>query len=542
MDGNKISVFVKEKKIFIIAGLAIILIAVALAYFFNDSFREADEPDKEPDKKEDILGEALDETVNYYRNYRPALSSWWELVALYGAGADLSEEPWDLKKWDTLEVGPGMGATEYAGVIFTLMVLGETEALAHDIHSPVVYLLELQDEDGGFGGGINNTVWAVIALDCVSPDSFNADMRHRAMDYLAGMQHEDGGFSYSGDSGDPDMTAMTLQALATLVDIDGVAAVMNDAVVFLRRSYEESGYFASYGQANVNSIAAVISGLTSAGEDVFSFGREVSEEDVSNEVNEEHNYGLVSELLEYRMADGSFAFLTEQEKGDPMATVQSLIALGDAYFGETVFSRLSESFSSQRTGENSGEDTAEDESDGTEGESNDDEGAEDDGAGASPGNGGRDATVEEDGGRDSAGETGDKKNGEGDEPPDSSHPPADSNEDTAQDDKKDDDLIRVSLKVVGSDRNYYDGTVSFPINGSKTPVDVLRLAGLSYSTLYDGIYVSELMGEKEDLSSGAGWKFKVNGVIPSIAAGHYTVKNNDRIVWWYAQDPSSTGP
>ena len=97
--------------------------------------------------------------------------------------------------------------------------------------------------------------------------------------------------------------------------------------------------------------------------------------------------------------------------------------------------------------------------------------------------------------------------------------------------------IVVTVSVIGK-----DGAVLFPETSvgltdsdifSKTALQVLAKTGLAYKTKNDDLYISEIGGLKEDSSSTAGWKYKVNGSSPNVAAKNCILNNGDEVVWFW---------
>ena len=80
---------------------------------------------------------------------------------------------------------------------------------------------------------------------------------------LLSLQLKDGGFSVTGDHGDVDVTAMTVQALSFHYDNSSVKASVNKALDFLSARQLENGGYSSYGFENPESAAQVITALSS---------------------------------------------------------------------------------------------------------------------------------------------------------------------------------------------------------------------------------------------------------------------------------------
>lgn len=92
------------------------------------------------------------------------------------------------------------------------------------------------------------------------------------------------------------------------------------------------------------------------------------------------------------------------------------------------------------------------------------------------------------------------------------------------------EVRRVALEVRGQGRTYFSGTVTFYPDEEANPVTALDRARLSYR--FANHYVSQI----EDLAAAgtAGWKYAVNGRVPSRAADNYPLDDGDWVVWFYA--------
>ena len=271
------------------------------------------------------LNKALADAVAFYEG-KAKLTSWWEMVALRGAGVDLSKGDWPgkLPDWNSQSLPADSPATTYAGFILGLMARGEHPGYAWGSRDLPRELAAKQQENGSFGDGINSTIWGIIALHSAQ-FPFAEDS---AAAYLLSQQLEDGGFTLFGDTGDPDMTGMTLVALSPYKSLPGVKTAIDRALDFLERVQKESGGFASWGSENANTNAAVLTGLIAVGEDIFST-RWVKKP------------SLYDALVSFQLENGSFSFLMEPWESNDMATSQALLALGDLDKGEPAFFRLS---------------------------------------------------------------------------------------------------------------------------------------------------------------------------------------------------------
>jgi hypothetical protein len=267
------------------------------------------------------LEKAIADAISFYAN-KPSLTSWWELVALRGAGVDLTKGAWanKLPVWNNASLPADGPATSHATYILGLLARGEHPEKAWGSRNLVAELAAKQQQDGSFGDGINSTIWGIIALEACYY-GYNAD---QAVAYLLNQQLPGGGFTFFGESGDPDMTAMALVALSRHKDQAGVNDAIEAALLFLESIQLDSAGFASWGSENANTIAAVITGLVSVGQDVF------SERWIKNP-------SIYDALMAFQMQNGSFSFLSDPLQSNDIATSQALLALVDLNAGVPTF-------------------------------------------------------------------------------------------------------------------------------------------------------------------------------------------------------------
>lgn len=86
-----------------------------------------------------------------------------------------------------------------------------------------------------------------------------------AVGELLALQKDDGGWALSGQYGDVDVTAMTVQALAPNRDVPGVAEAIDGALALLADRQLSDGGFQSYGKENAESAAQVLIMLSCLG-------------------------------------------------------------------------------------------------------------------------------------------------------------------------------------------------------------------------------------------------------------------------------------
>lgn len=168
--------------------------------------------------------------------------------------------------------------------------------------------------------GINGWIWGLIALDSrryeVPEGAYNS--RDDIITEILSRQLADGGFALSGDTADPDMTAMALQALAPYYNSEKsyscrraegevsrtVRQAVDEAVTGLSALQHDTGDFSSWGTRNVESTCQVAVALCALGIDPLTDPRFIK-----------NGNTLLDGILLYRMADGGFvhSFLYDPE-------------------------------------------------------------------------------------------------------------------------------------------------------------------------------------------------------------------------------------
>ena len=154
------------------------------------------------------------------------------------------------------------------------IILGVTAAGGDVTNVGGINLLEgLTDMNYLSAQGINGPIWALIALDCsgyaipaAKPDEVQTT-REGLVSLILEARNADGGWSFSGENSDPDMTAMALQALAPYSGQKEVADAVEAALQLLSTVQLPSGGFTSWGKENSESCAQVIVALTALGLD-----------------------------------------------------------------------------------------------------------------------------------------------------------------------------------------------------------------------------------------------------------------------------------
>jgi len=106
--------------------------------------------------------------------------------------------------------------------------------------------------------GINGPIWALIALDSGNYQTQDPTVRQQCIDFILEKQLSDGGWALSGSTADPDITAMTLQALYPYREQQAVIAAVNKGFRCLSAQQNENGSYSSFDDENSESCAQVI--------------------------------------------------------------------------------------------------------------------------------------------------------------------------------------------------------------------------------------------------------------------------------------------
>ncbi|MBP3560051.1 MAG: hypothetical protein J6K49_05235 [Clostridia bacterium] len=219
--------------------------------------------------------------------------------------------------------------------------------------------------------GINGPIWALIALDSADYVTSDTTIRQQCVDYILEKQLDDGGWALSGTTGDPDMTAMALQALSAYKDQTAVSAAAEEAFACLSSLQNDNGGYASWGTVNSESCAQVIVACTAWGINPDTDSRFVKNDNsvvdalldhyLENEAKFEHVANTGSDLMAteqacyalvaynrfmnnktalYDMSDVDFGSKDEVVIGEPKATLGLPAEITDD-FGKTFNATIS---------------------------------------------------------------------------------------------------------------------------------------------------------------------------------------------------------
>ena len=154
-------------------------------------------------------------------------------------------------------------STENARLILALSAIGKDARNVGGVNLVKAY------EDNGIKWikkqGINGPIFALIALNSAGYEFKDDTVVNDCLDFILSKQLSDGGWSLAGTKGDPDITSMTLQALAFYKDRDDVKAAAEKGIACLQSLQADNGHFSYGGDPNVESTSQVVVALTAWG-------------------------------------------------------------------------------------------------------------------------------------------------------------------------------------------------------------------------------------------------------------------------------------
>lgn len=222
--------------------------------------------------------EEYNATGKYLANQSPIVGSIggeWEVIGL--ARSDLNIDKSYFEKYqnnvvNTLVEKNGVLSTakytEYSRVILSLTSIGS------DVTNVGSYnlLSYLSDFNKVKRQGINGPIWALIALDSnnyeipTNENPSNQTTREKLIEYILSKELSNGGWALTGNTPDPDITAMAITSLAKYYNSkEEVKKSVDRGITALTKMQNSSGEFSSFGTVNSESTSQVIVALCSLG-------------------------------------------------------------------------------------------------------------------------------------------------------------------------------------------------------------------------------------------------------------------------------------
>ncbi len=215
--------------------------------------------------------------------------------------------------------------TDNARIILALTAIGKdvTNVGGHNL------LKGLDSMDYVQKQGINGPIWTLIALDSHNYPTMGDVTREKLIGVILAAQLTDGGWAMSGETADPDMTGMAIQALAPYYKTDAkVKAAVDKALEVLSGLQRNDGGFASWGSVNSESCAQVIVALTALGIDPTADSRFVK-----------NGLTVLDALASFYVTGGGFKHTADGDLNG-MATEQGYYALAAYYRFANTQTRL----------------------------------------------------------------------------------------------------------------------------------------------------------------------------------------------------------
>lgn len=257
-----------------------------------------------------------------------AFGSEWYILGLARSGRNVSDDYYKaIEKYVPENIDENgrldeKRATDNAKLVLVLSALDKdvTDVGWHDL------LQALSDMDYVTQQGLSGAIYTLLAFDCrgygiPAAGKTAAQTSHDGLvKYILDKQLKDGGWAYSGDKAEPDMTAMALQALAAYYKTDAkVKDAADKAVTCLSKLQNTTGGYDSYGSVNSESAAQVITALTALGIDPDNDARFVK-----------NGVSVLDSLCGFYVDGGGFRHVSDG-KLDPTATAQGYYALAAYY-------------------------------------------------------------------------------------------------------------------------------------------------------------------------------------------------------------------
>ncbi len=275
-----------------------------------------------------LVNKIISDTAEYIYNTLPnphfgSIGGEWAVLGLARSSADIADEYFEnyyrkVEKYvkDCGGVLHDKKYTEYSRLILALTSIGKNPAdvAGYNLLTPI------GDYENTIRQGINGSIWALTALDSGNyeiPQNTTAAVcatREMYINHILENQTSDGGWALSGNSADPDVTAMSLQALSKYRGKENVESAVEKAILCMSEMQNENGGFSSSETENSESSAQMLVALCELG---------ISPNDARFVKNENT---VLDNLLTYYESGKGFKH-TKDGAANQMATEQCLCAL-----------------------------------------------------------------------------------------------------------------------------------------------------------------------------------------------------------------------
>ena len=253
----------------------------------------------------------------------------WAAIALAKAGKRMDETAYlDTLEQEVAECYERDGglsdykATEYHRIALTMLALGGDPEQIQGKNGTTINLVAdgTWNFPGGSPGlqGSNGLIYALLLLDAgdYEPPADKAQLRKEYVEELLSYQKESGAFCLDNSlSGDIDITAMAVQALAPYEENEAKEAVMRALNWLADRMTEDGGFIYEDSDSSESSSQMILA--------LCALGRDPAED----EQFRKNGTDLLTGLDRYRLKNGMYVHTTEGGKENKMATWQALLAL-----------------------------------------------------------------------------------------------------------------------------------------------------------------------------------------------------------------------
>ena len=255
-----------------------------------------------------------------------AIGGEWAVIGLARSGYPVPQTYWDAYYAEVERSVKACGGvlhakkyTEYSRVILALTAIGADprDVAGYDLLTP------LGDYEKTIWQGINGPIWALLALDSGeyavprNPAAAVQATRQMYVDCILACQLPDGGWSLSGmgETSDPDITGMALQALAKYREQTKVSDAVERALDCMSRQQYAMGGFSAWNSFSSESCVQMLVALCELGIPV------TDPRFVKN------GHTILDCLLTFRQGDGSFLHTADGAGSSLMASEQGLYCL-----------------------------------------------------------------------------------------------------------------------------------------------------------------------------------------------------------------------
>lgn len=289
----------------LLAGLLILIFLISAFCSVSVSAQSNNAADKAQDFIGSIVAcnqsdKNIQKWIDGCLSQNPANGSEWYILALcqYGDYDFSAYEDSLLSYLENNDVGSASSRLKFALV---LIAMGSSDS----------YIGKVADEAIG-KQGIMSYVFGLHLLNNIGNDNEKKEV----INTILSLQKSDGGWAITGEYGDNDVTAMTIQALAPHCESNPeVKNAVDKALTLLSNRQKADGDYASYGIDNPESTAQVLVALSSLGIDCENDSRFIK-----------NGKTLIDGIEKYRLSDGSFCHQIGKSS-NTNATVQAFYAM-----------------------------------------------------------------------------------------------------------------------------------------------------------------------------------------------------------------------